>query len=328
MIKRTILAVACMGLFAGAAAGQVPALVNGNMETPDPFLQGFGILKPLGWRMYNFVEYRTVGDGMLPAPQVRSGTRSVRLPGGEGRPFGEFGGVHSEDQLDLNNINSPRNWPNYNFNPGNAAVGRPIKAKCWFMIPANDPMVKSRFGIKVNFLNDPGVDGTNFGVFYFKEVLAIDPEAAVPFPGTTVVTVSTPSGPQQGIHTNGQWLPLEVTVSQQTDFPSPIADPPSSFERARMNMLALRFDIFPDGGTPAPFSQGTVWVDDLELFQEAAAPACPADFDGMGGVTVQDIFGFLNAWFASDPRADFDGTGGVTVQDIFAFLNAWFAGCP
>lgn len=53
---------------------------------------------------------------------------------------------------------------------------------------------------------------------------------------------------------------------------------------------------------------------------------CKANFDGVGGVNVQDIFQYLNAWFASSPSADLDGDG-VNVQDIFAFLNAWFAGC-
>jgi hypothetical protein len=51
------------------------------------------------------------------------------------------------------------------------------------------------------------------------------------------------------------------------------------------------------------------------------------DFDGMGGVGVPDIFEFLNAWFAGDPRADYNGVDGITVQDIFDFLNAWFVGC-
>lgn len=55
---------------------------------------------------------------------------------------------------------------------------------------------------------------------------------------------------------------------------------------------------------------------------------CRADFDGQGGVTPQDIFEFLNAWFAADARADFDAQGGITPQDIFEYLNAWFAGCP
>jgi probable HAF family extracellular repeat protein len=54
---------------------------------------------------------------------------------------------------------------------------------------------------------------------------------------------------------------------------------------------------------------------------------CVVDFDGMNGVQVQDIFAYLNAWFAGEARADFNGVGGLSVQDIFDFLNAWFAGC-
>ena len=56
-------------------------------------------------------------------------------------------------------------------------------------------------------------------------------------------------------------------------------------------------------------------------------PCCKANFHQITGVSVQDIFGFLAAWFAGDPLADFNGAGGVSVQDIFDFLAAWFAGC-
>jgi hypothetical protein len=55
--------------------------------------------------------------------------------------------------------------------------------------------------------------------------------------------------------------------------------------------------------------------------------ACPPDFDLSGAVEVPDIFAFLSAWFAQDPRANYDGIAGITVPDIFAFLSAWFAGC-
>jgi low density lipoprotein receptor-related protein 5/6 len=54
---------------------------------------------------------------------------------------------------------------------------------------------------------------------------------------------------------------------------------------------------------------------------------CPANFNQTGGLSVQDIFDFLGAWFAGDPRADFNHVGGLSVQDIFDFLGAWFAGC-
>ncbi len=57
------------------------------------------------------------------------------------------------------------------------------------------------------------------------------------------------------------------------------------------------------------------------------ACTCPADFNGVGGLSVQDIFDFLTAWFENDPRANFNGAGGVTVQDVFDYLGAFFQGC-
>jgi hypothetical protein len=57
-----------------------------------------------------------------------------------------------------------------------------------------------------------------------------------------------------------------------------------------------------------------------------APVVCRGDFNHSGGLEIQDIFDYLNAWFAGNPDADFNG-GGLAVQDIFDFLNAWFAGC-
>ena len=57
-------------------------------------------------------------------------------------------------------------------------------------------------------------------------------------------------------------------------------------------------------------------------------PRCWADFNGTGGISVQDIFDFLAAWFAGDAATDINAVDGITVQDIFDFLGAWFAGCP
>lgn len=54
---------------------------------------------------------------------------------------------------------------------------------------------------------------------------------------------------------------------------------------------------------------------------------CRADFNCSGVVEVGDIFAFLSAWFASDPKSDIDGDTVKTVADIFAFLSLWFAGC-
>jgi hypothetical protein len=55
---------------------------------------------------------------------------------------------------------------------------------------------------------------------------------------------------------------------------------------------------------------------------------CPTDFSENGEASIADIFAFLNAWFAHEPRTDFNYSGRLEVQDIFDFLSAWFGGCP
>ncbi len=72
---------------------------------------------------------------------------------------------------------------------------------------------------------------------------------------------------------------------------------------------------------------GPEFLADNMIVVMASVP-CAADFDGNGTREVPDIFAFLSAWFAQDPRADIDGVPGIGVPDIFAFLSLWFAGCP
>lgn len=54
---------------------------------------------------------------------------------------------------------------------------------------------------------------------------------------------------------------------------------------------------------------------------------CSADFNCSGGLSVQDLFDMLAAFFAIDLRADFNLNNTVSVQDIFDFIAAYFAGC-
>ena len=79
------------------------------------------------------------------------------------------------------------------------------------------------------------------------------------------------------------------------------------------------FHRYPTRGELRTYSEGGC----LETF----VAGCPADYNNSGGLTTQDIFDFLNAWFALDTRADFNRSGGLDVPDIFDFLNAWVAGC-
>ena len=59
-------------------------------------------------------------------------------------------------------------------------------------------------------------------------------------------------------------------------------------------------------------------------------PCCYPDYDKLNGIQVQDIFAYLNDWFAGSTYAEVGGDGttnNLSVGNIFAFLNAWFAGC-
>lgn len=55
--------------------------------------------------------------------------------------------------------------------------------------------------------------------------------------------------------------------------------------------------------------------------------ACPADVNDDGGVSVQDIFDFLSAYFGGGSGGDHDLSGSATVQDIFDYLGDYFTGC-
>jgi hypothetical protein len=100
--------------------------------------------------------------------------------------------------------------------------------------------------------------------------------------------------------------------------------------------LAYAAYATPDNGALVPASQipagngdGNIQAGEfvrVQLCRFAPGGCCRADING-DGLSIDDIFLFLNLWFASDLRADFNQADGVTIDDIFIYLNAWFAGC-
>lgn len=99
-----------------------------------------------------------------------------------------------------------------------------------------------------------------------------------------------------------------------------------------------------DAFAPAPFPKGQLaydlWVTHgkstpaLMDFETIDLVECIADFNESGGVTADDIFAYLDAWFAQNGQsgaghtADVNNDLVVSADDIFFFLDAWFAGCP
>ena len=66
---------------------------------------------------------------------------------------------------------------------------------------------------------------------------------------------------------------------------------------------------------------GTLTQWSLRIF--GTAPACPTDWNFDGQSSADDIFSFLDSWFAN--AADFGADGSTDADDIFLFLDAWFA---
>ncbi len=73
---------------------------------------------------------------------------------------------------------------------------------------------------------------------------------------------------------------------------------------------------------------GTVTISGVAtLLATGAAPQCPADLTGDGGLDFFDVSAFLSAFAAMDSLADLDGDGSYTFFDVSAFLVAFNAGC-
>lgn len=65
----------------------------------------------------------------------------------------------------------------------------------------------------------------------------------------------------------------------------------------------------------------------VTVLLNAAAPPCPADFNGDTVVNSLDVLAFLNAYTSGDPSADVNGDTVINSLDAIAFLNLYNAGC-
>ncbi|MCC6321954.1 MAG: hypothetical protein IT438_11035 [Phycisphaerales bacterium] len=66
-------------------------------------------------------------------------------------------------------------------------------------------------------------------------------------------------------------------------------------------------------------------IDDFIIKTTACVDLCPADWNGVNGVSVQDIFDFIGDYAGGN--ADFNGDSSTSVQDVFDFVDAYFTPC-
>jgi len=60
---------------------------------------------------------------------------------------------------------------------------------------------------------------------------------------------------------------------------------------------------------------------------ENITPSCPSDFDGSGGVDINDLVGVLGAFGSSDPLYDIDMDGKVDIDDLVRVLGDFGTSC-
>jgi hypothetical protein len=148
-------------------------------------------------------------------------------------------------------------------------------------------------------------------VVFGGSAVPADPQTvASVFAGTITVTGSTAS--ITGSATINYNPPTNTTPSPQP--PTAMAVPATSALCPGINLIMT-----------ITINSSTVGSNNTaNLIATGPRIVCKCDTNSNGVLEVQDIFDFLNLWFAGDPRGDFNGNG-LTVQDIFDFLSCWFA---
>lgn len=103
--------------------------------------------QPEGWSFFNTARLRTVGDGLSPAAQVRTGSASIEFPSGT-----DFSGCTT-------NVFNPSTLEF--FDPPYVWQGGDVTVRGWYYIPSDMPLTANA-GIKLEFRRDNSSIATAF----------------------------------------------------------------------------------------------------------------------------------------------------------------------
>lgn len=152
---------------------------------------------------------------------------------------------------------------------------------------------------------------------------AFDAVGAAPVPAGTYVDGQYWDDTSYAIPTGAK--KAEVRVYYQTSTREYMEFLRDAFAPAAFPKGQLAYDLWVAHGKSTPA---------LMDFETIEFNTCIADFNQADGVTADDIFFYLDAWFAQNGltgpgnTADVNNDLVVNADDIFFYLDAWFAGCP
>ena len=225
---------------------------------------------------------------------------------------------------------------------GNAKIGHSVAPGAAVSAPAIQPNQWFRLAISVNhygaqssriFVNGAFV-GASQSDWVYNACKSADPRWG------DISSTNVSGTPIPGATWNG-WGQFPSPWAKQADAPnaptastfSMFADITGAGQSVYVANAMFTDEAMSDSGVAAlggPSARGIVYLRPEPVL-------CAAEFDGVAGVSVADLFGFLDAWFAQFgvgpgmPSADFDHDLDVDVADLFAYLDAWFAefgSCP
>ncbi len=199
-----------------------------------------------------------------------------------------------------------------------------------FNLPLGSGTISSvqavQVGTGVGTITPTGVNTWDFAV-----AVTLDVTPAVTFNGgpLDVGTQTVPAALTGTITRTGSAITtttvLNLNVNQTNPTPVPFPATPVSVTGAPVcNGMNLILSGMINSATVTFTSNATL---------NASGPRvpCSCDFDGVDGVTVTDLFSFLDAWFvqfgqtAPNLSTDFNDNGSVGVDDLFGFLDCWFS---
>jgi Tol biopolymer transport system component len=165
-------------------------------------------------------------------------------------------------------------------------------------------------------LSDPWEAPVNLGPTVNSPAADIAPSISAD--GLTLFFSSQRSG---GFGGNDLWMTTRASLSDPWEVPVNLGP--------TVNSSSTDYDpsISADGLTLFFNSNRPGGVGELDLWQVAVTPTCPADINGDHTVDVLDLLLVLAAWGATSGPEDINGDGIVDVLDLLELLSAW-GPCP